>query len=92
MLNVKYHKDLNHNFLIINHKLDEKDQNYQYRMISGNKIGHLLNCKIRYVDEECSFYYEISSKQNLRNLYEKKKMEYGNIYDLLESIREALEM
>lgn len=91
MLNVKYHKDLNHNFLIINHKLDEKDQNYQYRMISGNKIGHLLNCKIRYVDEECSFYYEISSKQNLRNLYEKKKMEYGNIYDLLESIREALE-
>ena len=50
MLNVKYHKDLNHNFLIINHKLDEKDQNYQYRMISGNKIGHLLNCKIRYVD------------------------------------------
>lgn len=24
MLNVKYHKDLNHNFLIINHKLDEK--------------------------------------------------------------------
>ena len=91
MLSVKYHKDLNHNFLIINHKLDEKDQNYQYRMISGNKIGHLLNCKIRYVDEECSFYYEISSKQNLRNLYEKKKMEYGNIYDLLESIREALE-
>ena len=67
MLSVKYHKDLNHNFLIINHKLDEKDQNYQYRMISGNKIGHLLNCKIRYVDEECSFYYEISSKQNLRN-------------------------
>ena len=52
MLSVKYHKDLNHNFLIINHKLDEKDQNYQYRMISGNKIGHLLNCKIRYVDEE----------------------------------------
>lgn len=91
MLNVKYHKDLNHNFLIINHKLGEKDQNYQYRMISGNKIGHLLDCKIRYVDEECSFYYEISSKQNLKNLFEKKKMTYENIHDLLESIKEALE-
>lgn len=49
MLNVKYHKDLNHNFLIINHKLDEKDQNYQYRMISGNKIGHLLNLSLIHI-------------------------------------------
>lgn len=91
MRNVRYHKDLNHNLLIINHQLDEKGYDYQHRMISGNKIEHLLECKIRYVNEECSFYYEISSKQNLKSLFDKKKMKYGNIYDLLESIREALE-
>ncbi len=71
MQNIRYHKDLNHNFLIINEKLEEESHGYQYRMISGNKIEHLLDCKIRYVNEECSFYYEISSKQNLKSLFEK---------------------
>ncbi len=70
MQNIRYHKDLNHNFLIINEKLEEESHGYQYRMISGNKIEHLLDCKIRYVNEECSFYYEISSKQNLKSLFE----------------------
>lgn len=91
MLNVKYYKDLSHNFLIINSKMGEKEQNYQYRMISRNKIKHLLDCKIRYVDEECSFYYEISSKQNLKNLFDKKGMGYGQIFHLLESIKEVLD-
>jgi len=91
MQNIRYHKDLNHNFLIINEKLEEESHGYQYRMISGNKIEHLLYCKIRYVNEECSFYYEISSKQNLKSLFEKKQMEYEHIYNLLENIREALE-
>ncbi len=91
MQNIRYHKDLNHNFLIINEKLEEESHGYQYRMISGNKIEHLLDCKIRYVNEECSFYYEISSKQNLKSLFEKKQMEYEHIYNLLENIREALE-
>lgn len=91
MLRVKYHKDLSHNFLIINNKINEKEQDYQYKMISKNRIKHLLDCKIRYVNEECSFYYEISSKQNLKNLFDKKEMGYEQIFHLLESIKEVLE-
>lgn len=91
MLNIKYYKDLNHNFLILHSKIREEEQDYQYRMISGNKIRHLLECKIRYVNEECSFHYEISSKQSLKTLFERKPMGYGEMLWLLESIKEALD-
>ena len=91
MLNIKYYKDLNHNFLILHSKIREEEQNYQYRMISGNKIKHLLECKIRYVNEECSFHYEISSKQSLKTLFERKPMGYEEMLWLLESIKEALD-
>ncbi len=91
MLNVKYYKDFNHNFLIINNKVSEKEQNYQYKMLSNNKLKHLLECKIRYVDEECSFYYEISSRQNLKSIFDKEEIEYGQLYHLLEHIKETLD-
>lgn len=91
MLNIKYYKDLNHNFLIVSNKISEKEQNYQYKMINNNKIKHLLNCKIRFVDEMCSFYYEISSKQNLISLFDKKGIGYEQVFGLLENMKEALE-
>lgn len=91
MLNIKYYKDLNHNFLIISNKMNENEQNYQYKMISGNKIRHLLDCKIRFVNDECSFYYEISSRQNLESLFSRKEMGYEEIFYLLESIKEVLD-
>ncbi len=91
MLNVKYYKDLNHNFLIINKKISEKEQNYQYRMLSNNKFKHFLECKIRYVDEECSFYYEISSRQSLKSIFDKKEIEYEQLFHLLDHIKETLD-
>lgn len=90
-MNIKYYKDLSHNFLIINNKVEEKKQNYQCKMINNNKIRHLLDCKIRFIDEECSFYYEISSKQNLQSLFDKKRMGYEDIFQLMESIKGTLD-
>ncbi len=90
MLNIKYYKDLSHNFLILQSKIKEEEQDYQYKMISGNKIKHLLECKIRQVNEECSFHYEISSKQNLKTLFEKNPIKYEELFGLLENIKEAL--
>lgn len=91
MLSIKYHKDLNHNFLILHSKVKEEEQNYEYKMISGNRIKHLLECKIQYVNEECSFYYEISSKQNLKTLFERKPIGYDEMLRLLENMKGALD-
>lgn len=90
MLNVKYYKDLNHNYLILKEKMREEEQSYQHKMISTNRMKHLLDCKIRYVDEECHFYYEISSRQSITSLFVNRKWGYDELYRFFESMREAL--
>lgn len=89
MGSIKYYKDLNHNYLIIKDKVKEAGS-YQHKMITANRMKFFLACKIRYVDEECHFYYEISSKQNLPGLFGKGQMHYKQIRRLFECMREAL--
>lgn len=68
----------------------KKEQNYyQERMITDNKISYLLECKIRYIDGERFFYYEISSKQSIRTMYLKKKIQYDRLCHLFEQIRDV---
>lgn len=88
-MKIKYYKDLNHNYLIIKTQIQEGIQDYQHRMITGNNIKKLLSCKIRYVDEECHFYYEISSKQSLRNVFDKREMRFEQIYHLFAGMEEV---
>lgn len=89
MLNIKYHKDLNHNYMIIKADIDGQKPNYQHRMITDNRIKHLLSCKIKYVDGKTHFYYEISSRQSLRSLFERKALGYEQLFHLFEQIGEA---
>lgn len=88
-MKIKYYKDLNHNYLIIKTQIQEGIQDYQHRMITGNNIKKLLSCKIRYVDEECHFYYEISSKQSLRNVFDKREMRFEQIHHLFAGMEEV---
>lgn len=87
--NVKYYKNLDHNYLIIKDNIKEV-QNYQHKMITKNQMKYFLTCKIRYVNQECHFYYEISSKQNITYLFDRKPMGYEQIHCLFEYMKEAL--
>lgn len=90
MLNTKYYKDLNHNYLIIKENLKEEEKNYQHKMITANRMKYLLECKIRYVDEECHFYYEISSKQSIYSLFSNKMIGYEQLHRFFMNVQEAL--
>lgn len=90
MLKIKYYKDLNHNYLIISRMVKEA-ANYQHKMITENRMKHLLPCKIRYVDESSNFYYEISSRQSLRSMFEKREIGHEQLLCLFESIKAAVE-
>lgn len=68
-MEVKYHKDYRHNYLILKSKQTGSDS-YQSRMLAGNEIKGLLTCKERHINGEQLFYYEITSKQSLATFYE----------------------
>ena len=60
-----YRRDSEHNYMIL--KSDEKlhGNEYQVRMLLGNEIPGLLRCKLRMIDGEAYFYYDITSRQPL---------------------------
>lgn len=68
-MEVKYHKDYRHNFLILK-SMQTSASSYQSRMMTDNEINGFLPCKERHINGEQLFYYEITSKQSLASLYE----------------------
>lgn len=81
-MEAKYFKDYKHNYLILKCKNSETGENYQYRMLASGKIERLLKCSVRNVNGEAYFYYDISSKVTLENLYRGKKMSYETVKEL----------
>lgn len=69
MMEVEYHKDFRHNYLILKNTQVPVDI-YQCKMITGNRIKGLLPCKERHINGDMLLYYEITSKQSIASLYE----------------------
>lgn len=87
MLNTEYIRSLNANYerLLLEQKPEEK--RYQYCMINRGGIKGLLPCSLRYIDGEAYLYYDITSRQNIAQLFEKKPMTRQWVMDFLWSIR-----
>ena len=87
LLNTEYIKSLNANYerLLLERKPEEKK--YQYCMISRGGIKGLLPCSLRYIDGEAYLYYDITSRQNIAQLFEKKPMTRQWVMDFLWSMR-----
>lgn len=86
MIEAKYFRDYRHNYLILQGQGGNAGENYQRKMLASNKIERLLKCSVRNVNGEVYFYYEISSKVTLENLYQTKKMNAEQVRDLFHQI------
>lgn len=81
MIEAKYFKDYNHNYLILKCKNMEERERYQYHMLASNKMERLLKCSVRNINGETYFYYDISSKVTFENYYQGKQMTYEQVRD-----------
>lgn len=68
-MEVQYYKDYRHNYLIIKGGEEGADK-YQCRMMIENRIQGLLLCKVKHINGELLFYYEISSMQTFASFYD----------------------
>ncbi len=69
MLRAEYVRNLNCNYkrVLLEQKPEEK--RYQYCILSRGGIKGLLPCSLRYINDAAYLYYDISSRQNLSQLY-----------------------
>ena len=87
MINTEYIRSLNANYerMTLGEKPEEK--RYQYCMISRGGIKGLLPCSLRYIDGNAYLYYDITSRQNIAQLFEKKVINRQWLTDFLWSMR-----
>lgn len=82
-MNVRYRREGNKSYLIIAAK---EEQDYQIRMIQENQVAGLLVMDIRRLNGEEEFYYDITGRQSLSNLFGKRQMSYEDIRGVLISV------
>ena len=90
MFQTEYERDLESNYLILYSDDEEAYDFFQVKMLEENKISGFLDCKIRTVDDQEKFFYEISLKQSLEKLYAKAKMNYDVLSHILSGIAVAV--
>lgn len=93
MLQTEFVRSLNSNYERILLETNPEEKRYQYCMIGRGGIKGLLPCTLRYINGLAYLYYDITSKQNVAQLYGKRVMSRQWVKDFcwsMEQIREEL--
>ena len=83
MLEPRYYRDYGHNYMILQCTQRETVRSYQYKILTSGKIGEILKCSVRHINGSTYYYYDISSRTTLNNLYRDKKMSHAQVKDIL---------
>lgn len=75
MINAEYIRNLNCNYERIMLEDCVDDKRYQYCILCRGGIKYLLPCSLRYINGETFLYYDISSTQNIKQLFSEKHIQ-----------------
>lgn len=86
-LQTEYVRSLNRNYerILLDRKPEEN--RYQYRILSRGGIKGLLSCSLRYINGVAYLYYDISSRQNVMQLYGNRCVNRTWVTDFFWSMR-----
>ncbi len=88
MLKETYQRDLNHNYMIVQAERADYDS-FSDRILQENQIPGFLPCQFRRLDGVVYFYYEISARQSLTQLFHKRKLTEEELYRILMGLHES---
>ena len=88
MMEVEYVRSLNCNYERIHLDKRPEEKKYQYCILSRGGIKGLLPCDLRYINGDAYLYYDISSKQNVEQLYCNRNIDRQWIIDFMWSVKQ----
>ena len=82
-LETEYVRNLNCNYARVRLEEKPKESRYQYCILNRGGIRYLLPCSLRYIDGDAFLYYDISSTQNIVQLFKGKAVDREWMRDFL---------
>lgn len=93
-LRSEYVRSLNCNYERILLEERPKEARYQYGVLGRGEVRFLLPCSLRYIDGKAYLYYDITSTQNLVQLFDRRSVDrqwMGEFFWCMEQLREELD-
>lgn len=88
-MNTEYKRENHKSYLVIKN-CGKEEENYDLKMLGDNPINGLLPISRHVFNGEEELYYDISTKQPLSVLYEKREMRKEDLEKLFGSMKEAV--
>ncbi|MBS6397747.1 MAG: FHA domain-containing protein [Clostridiales bacterium] len=89
-MEVRYKRDLNSNYMILTEE-QPMAESYEIRMITENRIYGFLPCVQQIHESGTEYYFEITGRQSMKLLYERRKMDCAHLKGLLKELERILE-
>ena len=84
-----FKREKDKNYLVFEKEIQE--DSYKYKMLLHNKIRGLLECRIYHIDNVTKVQYDISSKQSLKRICEKKHLNRQQFEAILAAVQELMQ-
>lgn len=84
----EYKRDIYSNYMVVP-ALEEN--HFEAKMLQENKICGIMSLQIKNIDATEYYYYDISSKQPICNLFERGQLRYEQIKNIINGIISAIE-
>lgn len=91
MLKTEFLRNLNCNYERIALDASPEERRYQYCIVCRGGVKGLLSCSLRYINGQSYLYYDITSKQNIAQLYCVKPLTRKWVKDFFWSLRRVRE-
>ena len=79
-------RDLNKTYLILSGENESYEESYEVQMIVKNVPKTILPLHVMRMDGELQLFYDVSSKQSLKECAERAKLPAGTVRLLIEAI------
>ncbi len=90
-MKVEYRKDIKHNFMVITEEEQPKEP-YCIRMLEKQSLTGILPLQLRSMDNKTLFYYDITGKQSMQNLFAKISLSYDQLRQLISVLLSTMEL
>jgi hypothetical protein len=84
-MEVEFKKDLKHNYMVITQE-ELTTETYCIRMLEQQTLSGVLRLQQRFMDNRSLYYYDITGKQSMKNLFTKAYLSYEQLRNLLQEL------
>jgi len=90
-MDIKYYREQQHNYMVMPGMRDQFGVAYQKKMLTANRLMHILEISERIIDGDIYDYYDITSKISLRQLYGSRQLDMDDIISVMNDIYGAFD-